>query len=84
MKLFQKKWFVIALLIVPNIVVAFLQGHQNAMFAFGAAMGAATTVFLFYLIVKTLLVKTKLRRELIVPISVVLSYAVYYALMAFL
>lgn len=84
MKIFQKKWFVIALLVVPNVVVAFLQYHQNAIFAFGSGMGAATTVFLFYLIVKTILVKTKLRREWIVPISVVLSYALYYALIAFL
>lgn len=80
-KVFGNKWVIWALLIVPNVVVSLILNHQNLMFALGAALGAATVVFLCFYICKTLLRKTRLKPEWIIPLSIVGAYAIYYIYM---
>ncbi len=80
-KVFGNKWVIWALLIVPNIAVSLMANRHNPIFALGAALGAATVVFLCFYICKTLLKRTNLKSEWIIPLSIAGAYAIYYIYM---
>lgn len=78
MRIFAKKWVVALAILIPNAVVAIVRYHENYIFALGAAAGAATVVFLFYIVCRTLLQKTRLKRDLVIPLALLSAYAIYY------
>ena len=79
MHFYEKKWFLAAALIIPNLIVALILDRANPVFALGAGLGAATVVFLFYLICRTLLQQSRMARDWQAPLALVGAYAIYYA-----
>lgn len=56
-KLLQNKRFILALIVVPNLIITFLTNGNNALYTLGAAFGAATVVYLIYYASRILLSK---------------------------
>lgn len=88
MRLFEKKWFLAIMILVPNVLIALLQHGAvpgvSPIFILGAALGAATVVFLFFLVVQTLLVRSdvrKIKKKHFPPIALAAAYAIYYLIM---
>ena len=70
-----------AAIVVPNVIAALIQYKgMNLLYCLGAAAGNATLVFLFFLLAKTFLVRTRIRRSrrwMILPLSVLIAYGAY-------
>ena len=81
-KLLQNKRFILALIVVPNLIIAFLTNGNNALYTLGAALGAATVVYLIYYASRILLSRTDLNRDWIIPVSLACGYGIYYACMS--
>ena len=81
MYFYEKKWFLALVLLIPNMLVAWLMNPANPAFALGSGLGAATMVFLFYLICRSLLQRSRLNKRWHMPLGVVCAYAVYYVYM---
>lgn len=78
-KLLQNKRFVLALIIIPNLIIAFLEYSGNAVFALGSALGAATVIYLLYYAGRILLSRTEMNRDWVIPAALAGGYAIYYA-----
>lgn len=81
MYFYEKKWFLALVLLIPNILVAWWMNRANLVFAMGAGLGAATVVFLFYLICRSLLNRSRIARRWHMPLGIVCAYAIYYVYM---
>ena len=78
-KIFQNKWIILLLILVPNFIITYLTTQTVFLYTLGAALGAATVVYLLYYACRALLSRTKLKREWVVPASIICGYAIYYA-----
>lgn len=78
MHFYEKKWFLACAILIPNLVIGWLMNRLNPAFALGAALGAATVVFLLYIICHTLMQRSRVARAWQVPLALAGAYAIYY------
>ena len=71
------------LILLPNAIVAFLRYGADPIFATGAALGAATFVYVFYYLIRFLLQGKDAIQKYVDLLSIVGGYAAYYLLMYF-